>query len=212
MENTTIKSLLECPVCLQIPRDKKIFICKNGHKVCEPCYDKLAVKKCPEGRCDYDQPPRRNRDVEAMIVNTKLDSPCSRNGMQIFVKMLTGKTITLEVKPFDYIENVKAKIEHKTGVPSYQQRLLCGGKQLVNGSTLSYYNIQRDNTLHLVLRLVGGMQVFIKAMKSKTITLKLKSSLNVKANEDHDKEGIPYDQLIFAGKGVDDVQTLSNKE
>ncbi|CAN0007535.1 unnamed protein product [Ectocarpus fasciculatus] len=80
-----------------------------------------------------------------------------RGGMQLFVKTLTGKTVTVDVEPGDSIETLKHKIQEKEGIPAEQQRIIFGGKQLSGADKqLSDFELEEGNTLHLVLRLRGG--------------------------------------------------------
>ena len=126
-------------------------------------------------------------------------------GMKIYVKTLTGKTITLNVDPFDSVRVLKQKISAKMGIPVKQQKLIFSGKQLTNFATLSDLGIQAESTLHLVFILFeNGIDIMVKTPTGKHITLQAKKyeSIETVKLKIEDKEGFLAEQQILTFDGT----------
>lgn len=138
-----------------------------------------------------------------------------RGVMQIFVKTHTGKKpISLDVKSYDTIETVKAKIQDKEGIPPHHQMLIFGSRELEDDKTLAACNIQKESTILLVLGIRDAMQILVKTPEGKDVTLEVTSSSTIGnlKTKIHGIEGIPPDhqRLVFSDTKLEDGKTMDD--
>ena len=114
-------------------------------------------------------------------------------GMQIFVRTLNGSSITVQVDPSDSIAALKQKLEDRRGIPTREQRLVFAGRELDDARSLMDYNISSESTIFLVLRLRGGMQIFVRTLNGSSITVQVDPSDSIAALKQklEDRRGIP---------------------
>ena len=129
------------------------------HYSIDPNNQKLIYsnRQLENGNTIQDYSIQNGATVYLVVHNNSQASSYSVPKVQIFVEGLDRRQYTIDVSLKDRVESLKNQISNKTGVPVDQQRLIYGGKQLENGNTLDDYGIQRDSTIHLVLRLRGGL-------------------------------------------------------
>lgn len=154
----------------------------------------------------------RSYNVSKDATDQLLLSLQSRSKMTVFIKTLTGAALALDVDKDETVEDLKAKIHAKEGIPPQEQCIVFVGKQLEDGHRLSEYNIQKESTLQLLLGLHPELTIFIRTLDGRVISLSVHPSDTVKSVKAKltEREGIPPDlqHLIFAGRELEDEEKL----
>jgi len=211
----------ECSECLNVWVDP-IQLQPCGHTFCRTCVG--DTRNCPMCRtavtarsvpdqslvnqaadlqvqCDRCDAVMPNKERRAHVCRPKEDAAAAAQPaapMQIFVRLLTGRTITFSVKQNDTCDSVAEKIKEREGIPEENQRLIFSGKQLEGKFTLAHYNVQNLSTLQLVLRMRGGRRGFVRTLTGKTITWEVQPNDNCGSitAKHEDTKGHP-DAVIF---------------
>ena len=150
---------------------------------------------------------------EEPVLNKDTKHSSASEGMEIFVKMLTGKITKIGVEESDFIEDVKEKLYHLEGIPTDQQRLMFSGRELMDGNSLKDCNIQNKSTIFLVLRVRDSFEISIRTLAGKTISLSVESadSIQIVKAKIYDKVGVPPDQqrFVYGGRLLENTRSLS---
>ena len=150
---------------------------------------------------------------EEPVLNKDTKRSSASEGMEIFVKMLTGKITKIGVEQSDLIQDVKEKLYHQEGIPTDQQRLMFSGRELMDGNSLKDCNIQNKSTIFLVLRVRDSFEISIRTLAGKTISLAVESadSIQIVKAKIYDKVGVPPDQqrFVYGGRLLENTRSLS---
>ena len=150
---------------------------------------------------------------EEPVLNKDTKRSSASEGMEIFVKMLTGKITKIGVEQSDLIQDVKEKLYHLEGIPTDQQRLMFSGRELMDGNSLKDCNIQNKSTIFLVLRVRDSFEISIRTLAGKTISLSVESadSIQIVKAKIYDKVGVPPDQqrFVYGGRLLENTRSLS---